>query len=99
MNENVMGFLKKASEDPAMQQQMMQMAKGAASNAGEYSSILAAMAKKLGFNLSAKEIEGILSKLQGGLGNFDFSDLTKMFGNMDMGDILGGLGSMLGGKK
>ena len=98
MNENVMGFLKKASEDPAMQQQMMQMAKGAAGNM-DYTSILSAMAKKLGFNLSKKEIDSILEKLQGGVGNLDFSDLTKMFGNLDMGDILGGLGSLLGGKK
>ena len=97
MNENVMNFLKKASEDPAMKQEMMQMAKGTAGNL-DYASILAKMAKKLGFNLSKKEIEAIVGKLQGGEG-FDFSDLTKMFGNLDMGDILGGLGSLLGGKK
>lgn len=103
MNENIMGFLEQALQNPEMKDKMMQMAKGSAtSGAANYSKEISAMAKKFGINLTEKETKTIIEEVLAD-GKIDFNDIAtiaKVLGaKKGLGSILGGLGSLLTGKK
>lgn len=99
MTDNVMAFMKKATEDPQTKDRMLQMAMDNVFSTDmikNYSGEISSMAKKFGINLDKKEIDFILNKLE--KGNFEITDLASVFG-LDLGGILGNLGGLLSGFK